>query len=197
MVFSPQNGATIKTGCLGNPSEPFLLLNGGYVSTTPNTFVSTSSFSINNWVNPSKQVGSESRVIDFGNGPASDNIILAISSGTSMVPYFQLYVGGKSIFKVMSSLPLSGTNWAHLVGTYDGSVAKLYLNSGLVGAVAAAGVPNAVIRQNAYIGKSNWAADGYSSAWFCYLQIYPSVLSAETVGLLFKQPAGSALFFSF
>ena len=164
MVLTPVSPAILQTGCLGNPTEPYLLLQKGYFTTTPSTFVSSSSFSINNWVNPSA-VGSESRIIDFGNGPASDNIILAITNGSSMNPYFQLFVGGKSIFKVVSNTALIKENWGHLVGTYDGTTAKLYLNSILVGSQTASGAPNAVIRKNAYIGKSNLAADGYSSSY--------------------------------
>ncbi|WP_196885297.1 LamG-like jellyroll fold domain-containing protein [Aureivirga sp. CE67] len=101
--------------------------------------------------------GNWSRVIDFGNGPGSDNILIA-NEGTTQHLVFSTRNGSESK-TIKAENVLVEKTWMYISGSVDASGnGKLYLN----GEEVASGeliVPESIERTNNYIGKSNWNND--------------------------------------
>ena len=102
-----------------------------------------------------------SRIIDFGNGQDSYNIIIA-NEGNSRDFYFALHEPGSlnSYFYVSNFWPLN--EWVHFVATTDETgVMKVYKDGILSGSKIDAFKPSTISRTKQYIGKSHWASDSY------------------------------------
>ncbi len=65
---------------LGNVNSALAFI-GGWAQVPPRIYFDTSEFSITVWGFP-QQIGSWSRVIDFGNGPANE-VMLSLDSGSN------------------------------------------------------------------------------------------------------------------
>ncbi|MCU0789416.1 MAG: LamG domain-containing protein [Verrucomicrobia bacterium] len=121
-----------------------------------------------------------SRVMDLGNGMPMDNIVLALSDGTSGRPAFQAYAG-TSWQGITAPDPLPPRQWVHLAATLSNNVAMLYVN-GLPVASASNWTPLAGLwRTNNYLGRSAWPWDGYADAVFDDLRIWNVARSAEQI----------------
>lgn len=90
---------------------------------------STDALSLCAWVNPSQVSGGYNIVSSYEGGGAG----LHISSGNI---YFQIYSGG--YINVSGGSVLTNT-WYHVVGTYDNSKLRIYINGELKGEVAKTG----------------------------------------------------------
>jgi hypothetical protein len=118
------------------------------------------------WVKPTAYTN-WSRIIDFGNGSGSNNVLFGTSVGTSGKPGF--YVGGAQ-FQANDQIPLN--QWSHIAATLSGTTATIYIN-GVASGSANFPVPANVIRNNNYIGRSNWGwGDPAPSASFDDLRIW-------------------------
>jgi len=107
------------------------------------------------------------RLIDFGNGAPSDNVLLTLSQGTTGQPMLQTYPS-----PTWYSVPELPTNrWVHLAATLQGTTATFFYD-GVPQATNTVQPPNPVRRTNNYIGRSNWAADDYADAIFEDLRIW-------------------------
>lgn len=121
-----------------------------------------------------------SRLIDLGNGPASDNIIVALSQGTNGKLAVSTYQGNQSkIFTTSEALPLN--QWTHIAITLKmEKVGSLYIN----GAFQKFGMlykPNDTIRRNAFIGKSNWKNDKYADVLIDEIRMYDHAREEEQI----------------
>ena len=90
---------------------------------------STDALSLCAWINPSQVSGGYNIVSSYEGGGAG----LHISSGTI---YFQIYSGG---YIGISGGSVSTNTWYHVVGTYDNSKLRIYVNGELKGEVAKTG----------------------------------------------------------
>jgi hypothetical protein len=100
-----------------------------------------------------------SRLLDMGNGDASDNILLA-NKETNNIIRFEIYQGAAS--QGIETAAIAATNrWYHIAVTVDGSGNAIIYVDGVSVATGTIWLPNNVSRSNCYIGKSNWAADDY------------------------------------
>jgi hypothetical protein len=105
-----------------------------------------------------------SRLFDFGNGTGSDNVLLAISDGTSGIVNFAVYnsnyYGTNGSLNSPDTIPMN--QWVHLAVTMNGTTATLYKN-GSVWATGDMGMTAlGMTRSYNYIGRSNWGADAYA-----------------------------------
>ncbi|KPA14470.1 hypothetical protein MHK_005323, partial [Candidatus Magnetomorum sp. HK-1] len=101
------------------------------------------------------------RLIDFGNGAASNNILISPSAGDQYFT-FQIY-NGATATEVKSSEKIPLNQWVHIAATTTGTVAKLFMNGRLVGTNSSFYQASNIIRNNAYIGKSNWSENPYAN----------------------------------
>ena len=132
-------------------------------------------FTIECWVYP-KAFTNWNRIIDFGNGAGSNNVLLSYTVGTSQQP--GLYVEGAQ-FAASHIIPLN--QWTHIAATLSGNTATIYIN-GAVSATANVPVPVNVTRNNCYIGRSNWGVgDPDANALYDELRIWNVARTATEI----------------
>lgn len=155
-----------------------IYMNPGYYTIPPGIYFNNS-FSFLVWVKAFK-FAPWSRIIDFGNGPAQDNIVVSLSYYYNYTVYISIYRGSNLLNIVSEGTKLPKNTWFHLATVYDGQNLMMYVNGNLV-ANSTTGGPSGLLRTNCYIGRSNWHTD--SDAYACYddLMIYNRALSLDEV----------------
>ena len=173
---------TFVSDRFGNPNSA-LNLNGGWTEVASGVYFETPHFTIAVWVFP-LQIGNDARVIDFSNGAASDNIVLALSYSLTANPYFQIFNGGTDIGYFGPSQPLTLGKWQFLAATFNGTNKDIYLDGNLILSMLAAFTPSSLIRTKNYIGKSSFMAccnDGFSFSYLDDLRFYSKSLSQSEI----------------
>ena len=176
-------GTSYTTDRFGNTNRA-LQLNGtnGHAVAPSGVYFDENSYSVSVWVNPAAY-NSWSRIYDFGRGQATDNILSAISNGATGNLAAQNYNNATGGSLVGASTGLRLNQWSHYTATYDGTNISIYVNGNLL--VSGAGqVPRLIFRNLCYIGRSNWAADGYANAAFDDFAIYNRVLTTDEIKTL-------------
>ena len=90
-------------------------------------YFNTAAFSISVWIYP-MNISYWARIIDFGNGAFSNNVVFAIGS-PSNIPAFQLCIPSSCSLTLYSSQNLTLSEWQFVAVTYDGYNARIYINS--------------------------------------------------------------------
>ena len=152
------NAVTFTTDRFGNINEA-LNLNYGYAYVDPGYYFTTPQFSISLWVyQDSYPPNNQNSLIDFGNGPnyiANNDIILSLSDTNIFSPSLQIWnynsliVNSQSPYNVYSYL-----QWLHVVATYDGVTANIYINGSLVSSVKQSYSLPVLIRSSNYFGRN-------------------------------------------
>ena len=162
------SGCSATTTVTVNTPSNALRFNGSnnYVSCPAGVYFN-GNFTIEAWVYPNgTSFPSWERIIDFGNGAGSNNVLLSISYATSGAPGF--YVEGT---QYQSSINLTPNAWNHVAATLNGTTATIYVN-GVSGGTSTFSTPPAnVTRNDCYIGKSNWG-DPYANATLDEVRIW-------------------------
>jgi hypothetical protein len=163
-----------------NPNSA-LALNGGWAQVPPGVYFDTPEFSISVWVYP-LTVAIYSRVIDLGNGPLNDSLILALSY-SNLNPYLAMLNGPTVIFQPISSQSLQLGQWQFLVATFNGTNARVYLNSQLKADAynESLKLQTNISRSMCYIGKSTKPAIGYSWSYLDELRFYNKSLTQTEI----------------
>lgn len=174
-TFADVNGVLQRPGQLSA-----LTLDGtGYGQLPAGVYFNGGSYTIESWVNPTT-VGNWARLLDFGNGPGVQNVLVALSSGTSGTPAVGVY--GTSSTNLYSATLLPLGQWSHLAVVYDvgTSTLTLYINGTAV--VSGVGVPpsNATRTLN-YVGKSNWSADVLARGQLDSLRIWSVARTSDQI----------------
>ena len=165
-----------------------------YASLPPATYFS-GDFTIECWVYLTDHTN-WSRVIDFGNG-TSDNVLFATSFGTSGKP--GLHISGTEL---EANEQISLNQWSHLAVTLSGTTATIYIN-GIASGTANFPIPPNVIRNDNYIGRSNWGwGDPAPDASLDDLRIWnvaktPSQIQAAMNNELLGDEIGLVTYFKF
>jgi hypothetical protein len=168
-----------------------LALNGGWTQVPPGIYFDTPEFTITFWIYP-QQVGLWSRVIDFGNGPTSNNIVICNYLST---PRFQLYASSVILIEAISAKSLQTNKWQFLSVTLNRNSSRIYLDGQLTINLNKNYTLQISNRTKCYIGKSNWAGDGYSYSYLDDLRFYNKSLSqGEIVELMNYQNQTSKTF---
>ena len=144
-----------------------------YVSLPAATYFS-GDFTIECWVYP-RSFANWARIIDFGNGAGSNNVLLSYTYGTSGAPGF--YVEGQQ-FQATQTLSLN--QWSHIAATLNGNTATIYIN-GIAAGTATFPKPVNIVRNNCYVGKSNWGGDPNANATFDELRIWNVAKTAAEI----------------
>ena len=152
-----------------------IYFNIGYLQ-VPSGVYFTGDFTITAWIYL-LAYGSFSRIIDFGNGGPSDNVIFCMKSSDSSM-WAQINNAGS--YTSMSTPSLIQLNtWYHVAFVLMGTVGYIYVNGNL----AINGnqyVPKNVTRSSNFIGKSNYGNPN-AKATYDDLRIYAGALSAAQI----------------
>jgi hypothetical protein len=119
------------------------------------------------------------------------NLNFGAAGNTTM--NFGLYAGGTAVTPGFGSSLLSGGAWHHIVGTFDGSVAKIYLDGASRTSLPISGSINYVHNNALIIGGeasagSGPAAIGFFAGTIDEVRIYNRDLSASEVLQLYQMP---------
>jgi hypothetical protein len=165
---------------------------GDYLQAPTNTWFSGGDFTLEGWVRP-RSYGNWSRLIDFGNGGASDTIFLAYSDGTTGRPAVQIH--GSSMSSLTSPFAIPLNQWSHLAFVYSGTTGTLYINGQPVASATGMARPNNVSRTRNYIGRSNWfgsTADTDANADIGEVRIWSAAVTASELNTWMARPADAA-----
>ncbi len=152
------NYSGIPPGTAPNNNFVSANLNGAASYAIP-AFTLGGAMTIEGWVY-AKTHALHQRIVDIGNGPGSENLILAASDGFSGKPAFTLFSGPNPVVTVMAPNAIPLNTWNHVAAVVDSSRATtLYINGQAVATGTATALPPTVSRGFGFIGKSNWGAD--------------------------------------
>ncbi|MFA6468910.1 MAG: LamG-like jellyroll fold domain-containing protein [Bacteroidota bacterium] len=116
-------------------------------------------FTIESWVYV-RNIVNYARLMDFGNGAGSNNILVAVSTGTSGQVSLHVFQGTSSqMIQAPAALPLN--TWNHIACVLNGITAKIFINGTEV-VSGSLWAPLNVTRTLNYIGRSNWS-DPYAN----------------------------------
>ncbi len=165
-------------------------------ATLPSGVYFNGAFTIECWVYP-RAYSNWSRIIDFGNGAGSNNVLLAYSFSTTGQP--GLYIEGTQI-AASSQLPLN--QWSHVAATFSGGTGTIYIN-GIASGSGTFPTPANVVRNLNYIGRSNWGTgDPDANAIYDELRIWniaksPAQILAQMNSQLTGTEPGLQVYFPF
>jgi streptogramin lyase len=162
--FSTSPFARAQTG-----SSLFLNGTNGDVQ-MPNEIWFNGDFTIEAWVYLNAYTP-YARLLDFNDGPNTNTVYLALSSGTSGKPQMGVFTNNNSTPTLTSGSTLPLNQWAHLAATLSGTNGTIYID-GIVVASGRLNVPPNVLRTNNFLGKSSYAGDGYAAAAFDDIRLW-------------------------
>ncbi len=177
-------------------------LNGANSLAMPTTTLG-GAITVEAWVNPRSHALWQ-RIVDLGNGPQANNIILAASIGHSGRPLFQVYSGSNPVITLEAPSDIPLNTWTHVAGVLGTDLnARLFINGQMVASGKATALPPTVARANGFIGKSNWP-DALLDGSLADLRIWnvartaaeiqgsmpPGSISGPTAGLVAAYPYG-------
>ena len=117
-----------------------------------------------------------SRIFDFGSGANSNNVLVAVSQGTSGLPVYS--TDGTDNINSSQTLPLN--QWAQLAVVQRGSTGLIYINGQLAASSSNNGIANTTRSLN-YIGRSNWGGDHYLDGKIASIKIYGRAMSSSDI----------------
>lgn len=166
---SPVPGLTAADFAAGSSSK---------ITTTYNP--SGANFSVEAWINLNSlaQTGSPDIVANSNGGTSTGGFDLQITGSQA-----QFYVAnGTTSANVLSSTgAIPATGWVHLVGTYDGTTVRLYINGAQVGTGSALAGSMAAGPNNIAIGFNPTTNTDFFSGIIGQVAVYGTTLSAARI----------------
>ena len=151
-------------------------LNNGYVE-APEGIYFNGDFTISAWFMLRKNT-SYARILDFGNGQASDNIVLTFLEQNT---HFYLYINnGNYSFNNIVPNPLNLNQWYFITACLENTTTRIYLNGSLV-LTDKNIIPRNITRSKNYIGKDNWGANVMTDGKIDELKIFNRALNKNEI----------------
>ena len=149
-----------------------IYFNRGYLQVPTGVYFS-GDFTVTAWIYL-KSYQYYSRIIDFGNEPNNDNIILAMIGTTS-----QIYGRVSQYFQTSSIINLN--QWYFISFVLSGTTGYIYVNGSQVATKTLLLVPNNITRTSNYIGKSNFENISNADAIYDEIKIFKGALSSNDI----------------
>lgn len=131
------------------------------------------------WIYDSDIYADSARIIEFGNGENSDNVLFSHYGSTGRLA-IEAYDGSTSGGAIYTTDTIPPDRWVHVTGVFDGENSRIYWDGVLKASGTTADV-NYVGRTDGLIGKSLYAADDYFSGRIDELKVFPYALSESDV----------------
>ena len=193
-VTGTLNGGVTATTDRFGVANAALAFNGsnGYIDVPDGVYFNGSNFTVSAWVRMAAY-NSWSRLLDFGNGSANNNVLIGLTNGATGRPAAEIYNGtitGGQITSPSSTLPIN--QWALLTYSWSNGTGSISINGNQV-IQGLQSAPLNIARTINYIGRSNWAGDAYANARMDDFRIYNRLLTdSEQQALLLEQPENLA-----
>lgn len=174
---------TVRSAATGVEGSLVLSGTNGHAVLPAMTDDFSGGITIEAWVYMSSLSNSYARIIDFGNGPGTDNVILC-QAGTSSTLRLHIYYNSTSSFYVEAASVLTAGSWMHLAATIDAAGAvKMYKNGAALTTTTTGTVtlPGSIKRNYCYVGRSNWTSDSYLQGKIAQLRVYTRALSSDEI----------------
>ena len=173
VTFSPDR--------FGTPNSAINLSKKSYTQVPSGIYFDSPTFTVSVWIYPLNPSGHWSRVIDFGNGENSDNIALAVGSWNGILNPALTIFKSNNFINTLSPKALVSSQWQLLTATFDGKQTHIYINGSLMNSANVTYSPTSLNRTKNYIGKSHWAADGFSDSLLDDLRFYNKSLNQTEI----------------
>jgi len=170
------NGATLTTDRFGNPNSAYLFSSNIIVN---NFAVNFDSISISMWFKTDSAASVGSRLIEH-NWPAGSFSLAILPDSTIGAAFLN---SGSTEYSANAYLSTLFGRWNHVVAVYDGSTAKLYLNSILC---ASTNVQNGLAYRSAALligSRAQWLFGGALDD----IRIYSRALNVAEIGSLYRE----------
>ena len=143
------------------------------------------------WVNYDS-FNSWSRIFDFGDAQSNNNILLA-NKGTSKDATLEIRAAnGVSGGQLTLTNFWEANTWIHVTATIsDTGLMRLYKNGELAGELQSSIIPEQKVRNNNYIGRSNWSSDGHFDGQLDDVIILDSALDSNEVQSFYEDSLDS------
>ena len=156
-------------------SNSAIYFNRGYLQVPTGVYFS-GDFTLTAWIYL-KSYQYYSRIIDFGNGQASANIIFSMF--TNSLTLFGKIYNYSDTSLVLSTSPIINLNqWYFISFVLSGTTGYIYVNGSQVATKTLLLVPNNITRTSNYIGKSNFENISNADAIYDEIKIYNRALTS-------------------
>ena len=169
---------------IGSTSDRFnspnkaMIFASGYFTLPAKSYFTESDFTVTAWVKVSRY-SFYARIIDFANGPDSDNVVLTFFETTGKPEAIML---NGSIRKYASSTTVLSLNtWWHVSFVFERNTMYIYRNGIIIATTTSVPQAQNLTRSKSYIGKSNWAGDEDFIGVMDDLRIYHKALTANEI----------------
>jgi hypothetical protein len=184
-----RNGSYQNTPTLGAPgaltgdSNTAVGLNGTneYVEVPYSGALNPASFSLEAWAYPTGGSGSFRSVISSRDYSASGPLVRGYMLYASSANVWELWLGTGTGFVKLIGPTVTLNSWTHIVATYDGTTARLYLNGTLAASGNLAYSPNTSRPLRLGAGKNETNSDYEFPGRLDELAIYPTALTDTRV----------------
>ena len=162
----------------GTKSSALKLLSNGYLQAPAGIYFNLN-FSVTFWVYLLEQPPCWSRVLDFGNGPSSDNFYIAFCNPITLITqYYKNYTNICSF----QSLPIFAIKtWYFIYVGLQDRIMNIYVDGKFATKLTASEISTKVTRTLNYIGKSNWNRDRQVSQKLDDLKIFNRALDEKEI----------------
>ena len=159
--------------------ELAIYLNSSYIAVPPGIYF-YGDFTISVWFKLD-QINANARILDFGNAPNNNNIILAFTPNAKI--FLAIYDSNKVVY-LSSNDTILVNKWYHTAVVVNGTVGSIYLN-GVLNVKGPTIIPRAVNRPFNYVGKSN-SNNPFLQGTIDDLQIYNKSLGSSQINDIFQ-----------
>jgi large repetitive protein len=177
-----------QSGALAGDADTAVTFNGTsqYVTKAYTAALNPSQFSVEAWVMPTGGQGTDrAAAASWLDNSGSVSSGYWLGAATDNAWHFEIGTGGSPTLKEAVGSAITLNAWTHVVGTYDGTTARLYVNGALAGSVTTAYAANTSM--GFYIAAektdSHSAVDEYFPARVDDVAVYNRALTATEVQL--------------
>jgi hypothetical protein len=154
-------------------------LSNGFIKIPPGIYFSSNEYTVTAWVYI-RAFNFNSRLIEFGNGPFSDNVLMALTQGASGRLYQEFYVEATRKIVMNTQAVMNLNTWFHVAYVVWHQNAYIYVN-GEMSTGSVWNQPRSIQRTLNFIGKSNNPEDQLANAIIDELKIFNRGLSQTEV----------------
>ena len=187
-TWSGTGASHYSTGKYGNGGG----FNGSDDYVTYNTITPGTSFSVGAWVYPTENGTTSHRtIIGFVSGSNDNNISIEMRQGNYRFAIGNVNDAGRKV-----EYPVTVNTWTYLLGTYDGSKLRFYINGSLIGTTSVTGTLPDAPQINGKFGSTNGTMYFYQGK-LDETRIYNRALSPAEVKDLYNYAPGPVAHWSF